>query len=427
MIIKIKKKRISEWFPAILLLIPYLDRGWIRNTFLYKTDDIYIYPIEIVLLFLCVIFLFLDKGVKVERNFLQIRTAFLMFLCVIFLLGLVKGIINNKIIVFLSQYIWIILPILFSLLLMLYITKKKLDLGVVIDHYILLFAFYCLFSLVIQILFYGYKMGSSTRIGGGSGSGGLLFSYTIAMVFGLLIIRKEFIPKSKYIVYVAIFLMYVVLGGSRAAITIIMIEFLISLFINKSDYRKLATIFILILCFLIWNPSDWLLMLVPRLNSFADVSRGKTVIGLLEIMSKSDFGTILTGYGIGQFFPYQKWLGSSSALFGTQYFDNFFVFDGHSILVQPHNTFLYIYVETGILGLVLLLNIFVKLYKNCLLCNINQIKIMLILLLCFGGVFCCVDSVLTMNPGVSSIWWSIFMFIAGYGRYRNMISNAEIN
>ena len=72
--IKSEDKKGCLWqvfFFSMLLLVPYLDTGWIRNHLTYKTDRIYIYPIVFFMLAVIIINILLKifkKNTKIKIN-----------------------------------------------------------------------------------------------------------------------------------------------------------------------------------------------------------------------------------------------------------------------------------------------------------------------------------------------------------------------
>ena len=112
----------------------------------------------------------------------------------------------------------------------------------------------------------------------------------------------------------------------------------------------------------------------------------------------------ITGHGVGNFFPFQQWTASNAGVSSNAYawFDvNLFSYKGTMILVQPHNTFIYLLMETGALGVLLFLRtVFVGMKdgNGAIHPNILIVVVAFILLALF-------ESTIIIQPGIACMWW----------------------
>lgn len=414
MTIKIKKKNIYEWIPPILLLMPYLDRGWIRHTFLYSKNGVYFYPILIFMIVVGCVFAFITRHHVFCSRLRQIirGTSFLAFLT--FLSGAVISILNNNFAVFAVQFMWLFIPIWYAWEVYAFICHKKLNIGNIVDKYLGLFAAYCVFSIAIQMYSYGFYFGSSIRLGGGSGSGGLLFSYTVAIVFGLLILRKKHIPAVKRILLAGIYFLFAILSGSRGAIFIILFELVLYFFSYKKTYQRIMMVSAAFFFAVIGNPMEYIYQIAPRLLELSDNKRAQTISSTLNVFSQQGILRDLFGNGLGQFFPYQEWLGSINSLYGTIHFKNIISINGELFLVQPHNTYIHLLLEIGIIGLAVFMIILFLMMKFLLNTHVGECRRNLLIIFFIICAFNCLDAVFSMAPGIASIWWILTLIVIGY-------------
>lgn len=424
MIITIKKSKLYEWIIPILLLLPYLDRGWIRNTFLYKENGVYIYPMMFMMIVIGVLFSLITMDYNIMKtkmkNTLKISQIYAISVLVY---GFVMGIQKNNVLIFAVQFAWLFLPIWYAYKIYIFIDYKKLNWGNIIDKYIILFVLYCIATIMIQIYYYDFRFGFFIRISGGSGSGGLLFSYTVTIVFGLLILRKKFFPFIIRNVMAFILILFTFLSGSRGAIIAVLVEILIYIFTNRKVYQRIIVGMIMTIYILLGEPIKQIYAIAPRLMQLTDNLRFQTLTSTLNVIKEQDILSNLFGNGIGQFFPYQKWLNSINSLYGTVHFKNYIEIKGEIFLIQPHNTYIHLLLESGVIGLcafcLFLFTLTNKLFKNYSGENKNNILIIFGLICMYNFL----DSIFSMAPGIASIWWIIIFIIVNYEEERENEKN----
>ena len=411
-----KNKKVFSWsafFFASLILIPYLDTGWIRKNLTYKTDRIYVYPIiffMLVVIFFSVVHKFINK----DKRILSSKEYNCVYLfCIYTSINVAfRSISNKNFDVSFVQYLWAIVPMIYSIIVIGTIKNKLIDIEKIIDYYLYLIAGYCIFSVLIYIKNFGYNFELTTRISGGSGSGGLLFSYTLVLAYGLLILRKEFIPLLHSIIIMFIYLGFILLSGSRIAIVFALILTFLFILKSKHNFRKIVNTILLLLFLIICQFFDLysqLLKVAPRLSNMTSGIRGVNFISSLKLFVSDNILNEFIGRGLGQFFPYQDWF-----LHHVSVLDITFMHNGMIFIVQPHNSFIHILLELGIIGLILFMMIICSLYKKALQHQSRNCKTIISFIFVSVIILNCFDSAFTINPGVASIWWIILFLLTCY-------------
>lgn len=148
--------------------------------------------------------------------------------------------------------------------------------------------------------------------------------------------------------------------------------------------------------------------LFPRLLLFSNESRLATVVDNLGVFTTQPFLEQLLGSGIGMFYPYQLWLSNSSLACFHNY--NHFFYNGVSLLVQPHNIFVYVLMESGVLGLALFTFTIIKAISGK---KTTKGKTTLVykmfVITSFFLLF--VEATFFVEPGSASLWWFILMLV----------------
>ena len=155
--------------------------------------------------------------------------------------------------------------------------------------------------------------------------------------------------------------------------------------------------------------NELLIKIAPRLADVSSGIRGINAANSIKLFLSDSILDEFFGKGLGQFFPYQDWFINHTSIL-----DITFSYEGMVFIVQPHNTFIHILLELGIIGLLLFVITICSLYKkivinhskNCMF-QISFIVLSMIILNFF-------DSVFTINPGVASIWWIILFLLVNY-------------
>jgi O-antigen ligase len=189
---------------------------------------------------------------------------------------------------------------------------------------------------------------------------------------------------------------------------------------NKKVLTKLFIMISGALVIIFLDPSNLIYEYAPRAFKIEDSARTLTWINTLKIYINQPLLSIFLGTGIGQFFPYQSWVISQRSF---ESFFNIFYFNGASLLVQPHNTFIYLLIETGFIGLSLFILGFIRIFRN----SYSKAKkfnyaYAIVGVLIYLNLF---DSVFLILPGISGVWWLVLFFIIGYVDQETRNSNLD--
>ena len=128
----------------------------------------------------------------------------------------------------------------------------------------------------------------------------------------------------------------------------------------------------------------------------------------------------LFGAGLNNFFPYQKWAMSVNDI------DlNMITREGVSILVQPHNSFIYSLMESGIIGLFFLMGIIIYAGWSFVHYKTDNFAFRI----AFVGVLFLVnffDSVFYVQPGTAGTFWLLLLITINENRHRYYNSRENI-
>lgn len=408
----LRKKTWLSWLPGVLLLMPYLDRGPIKRLFTYNRGNVYVYATVFMMIAVSILLWVITRKSPDTKPMYRIKVQALLFGGALALPGVVLAASGGFIPVFVSQLMWILVPICFAWFILKATVDFKIDLGKVLDNYVILFAAYCVFSIATYVVGYGFRLGQNVRVSGGSGSGGLLFGYTIVLVMGLLVARKRETSIVQKIVISSILVVFTLLNGSRIATALVFVEVILLVLPAHMSIRKPAIVGLLIATtILIMNPVDLITKIAPRMLNLNDSLRSQTLNSSLELADQQGVVGTVFGSGLGGFFPYQAWLESENALFGSRSFDNTVEIQGQEFLVQPHNSYIHLYFESGIVGVLLLLLLVGSLIIMVVRSQNKHLKFASLFILFSALLLNNFDSAFTMHPGTAGIWWTILFLL----------------
>lgn len=411
MVIKIKKETII----ALLLLLPYAE-GLFSFLTVYKNYAIFraILILEILVCLLLSISLVLNRR-KVSCKENKLEFLFIIY-CAISLMW------TDAKYVTVSTFLWIVVPIIYSILVYYYVKKKSLNIDLILKYIIIYMACYCCFALLRNIVRNNLFFDRSVRLNS-PGGGSVIFGYTLAIFVALLYMEKcLFTIKCKNII-LCIYAITIFASGSRGAmypaIMIVLGNFLLNMKTRKGMFRFIFIVSGLLLSAVFFNPINVLQGMFPRLFQYNEIgSRSISAVGVFNIFNKSDLIYKLIGYGLGMFFPYQEWVYCTTRTSGyTQ--GNLITRMGEVILVQPHNTWQYILIELGIVGVLLFTLIFFKYLRTAINMK-NAPYIVLLITTIFVNMF---DSIFFVEPGTAGTIWIILLLAeAQVARQKNLRS-----
>ena len=412
-----KKYKFSEYFFALIFIIPYMEIG-IMNDLSYKKNGLYLPFIEIVMIVLGFVFLFyylfsINKNPigKIKMKELKIllihKVIFDMFL-------LARIMFSENLLMAIFQLSYITVPFYFALIALLIIIKRNINIVNIMKIGIFYFTLYCLVAYIYNIFVLKIDLFStiSSRLVT-PGGGPVILGYTIVIIISLIFIIRDKQQSIKYYLQLSILIFVSFATGSRGSMWPVSLLVLIFILQNRNIKKKIIIINMLLILVIIIRPINLIIEYVPRfgMNISSDSARVYTALNSLIIFSQESIDKILLGFGVGQFFPYQQW----QILFNP-YISNIFYYKGYPLLVQPHNTYIYLLLESGLLGLILFMNIIIYCIRICLkkqlpILRNGIISILLLLLLCFF------DSLLVIHPASSSQLWFIILLVVSLKEY----------
>ena len=404
--IKLRK----EMLVAVLFLLPYLENNFTQKYLQFYFDNSYIRAITVVSSIVMVIVLVgivLKNKLKIDKSIRTIRGLLLSF---VLYSGLSSMLITKDSTVSLCVWIWCATPILFALLVIYYFDVSELKLTRLIKYGILWFAIYLFIVLVYYIVVHHLFFDSTVRMKP-RGGGAVIFGYTIALFFSLTLIYKNEFNRVGYYGLLVLFSIGALGTTTRGAVWLIVLLWVANfLFVSFSSKRILFFLFLIPVVFFVCSIDFTSLETTTfvgfgRLLNLHSFRRDTSTDGLIEVFKIIPLQQKLVGTGLGGFFPYQQW-----SIFNGDVENNMFTYMGQSILVQPHNSFLYMLMESGLCGTTLVVAALMKGLGKCIKKKSNRWLFRVI----FIGAFIvlnCLDSVFFVQPGTAYLFWLLFFLM----------------
>ncbi len=413
MIIKYKRnllyKKILILIISLFFLIPYIEVDKIRSLFTCYLGSYNFIPSVVIIM--VIIMLLLLPLVFIGRVNNSLRSAKSYFASILWVRLLFDFLVIVRIIFayqpfdVLFQYIWTAVPFYFAFFIVYLIHKFNLNIPKIHVSAIYLFTIYLIYNIYVNISRYGYIFGSQelgihTRLIS-PGGGPVILGYTIAILFSLFLFYQNRIKKPMFNIIFSIMLIASFFTGSRGGMWPTV--FLVVIYLADKKKLGITGLIIVLISFLYINPIEFFNEKLPRFFVLLDQSRISTALDIIEVYSKQSIFHLFFGKGLGMFFPYQQW-----CLYRTPGI-NYFIYDGMALLVQPHNSYIYLLIETGLLGIILF---FYPLYNSIRLKPIvkslrnGKYAIFTIILIGFLNLF---DSVFIIAPGSAALWWLVLL------------------
>lgn len=403
-------KKISEWGIAFLFVLPYLERGFISEFLSFKTSTLVwrgVLTLEIVVfVFLAVKRLFL--GVKIRK----INYGITLFFLVIFVNSLIYSAISNEYFRGLNVCLMILLPLVNAFFVISIIDKEHIGISSVVKKSIYLYSAFTIFTIFYNVAFLGMSLSffETQRMSAPAG-GVVTLGYTMSLVFTLMIACRRCFKTVELIVLGIVLLYGVFLTKDRGSIPIIIIDFVYLFMVQRNKNMRIVlfipfTIILLLSAFII---VPFFLKRNVSLLSFLKDDRFTSAYNSIEALIKNP-DKILFGYGLNGFFPYQKWLATTMPEDRWTANFNTFLLDDKRILVQPHSTWLYLLMETGLAGVFCFVFMFACILKKW----IRKSGVLLVVLnIC---VLSLLESTLILEPGIAVLWWLILLYTIYYSK-----------
>ncbi len=391
-----------EFLPGIFILLPYIERGFIANILAVYFREGYIKAIVTIMLFLSVVLLLLTAARK-KRSAMKYNLcraekilAFYLFVRIFF-----QWPFEAK---YFSTMLWIVVPIIYSLILVNYFRVSGYQIEELLRSVFFWFSAYAVFVVFYNVIFLGLYRDSSVRMTASAG-GPVIFGYTIAFMYSLLVANKRIFEKRSYLIYTGVLFLCAVSTGSRGALWPMLAIAAFDWLRAKVTIWKVFSVILIFAAVIIIDPIRRLEALFPHLFTTANTYRAFTLANSLLAFQEADWPTKIFGYGIGNVFPYQKWLLDVSEN-TVQNFENIVDILGRTMLVQPHNTYVYMILESGLCYVALLIYYAVVYFKG-LWKKKNAFALALpCVVFLFINFF---DSVICVAPGVAASLWTLLL------------------
>lgn len=401
-----KKNNLIRIILILFSLISFFEINIVRKIFTFNVG-VYVLPIVWVMVILIVIlFIYLKiKGLTFLKAPKYIKNIIITTIILI-IISVAKILLMNDVMTGFVHMAYFYLPIVYALILSFILINEDKDNNKTILTFIYFFSVYVVLNIIINISVYDYSFfdinsSDSDRLIS-PGGGPVIFGYSIALVYALLFFIRRTISIRKYIIIATILIIGSFFTKSRGSMWVVVVITFVSMITNKN--MKMNVIIFSIAVVLV--PILYLLIqeYVPRFFIFGDNSRANTLTNSLQIFLNYNAGEILTGKGLGQLFQYNQYAESRS----WGWVPNVFIYQGYQLLVQPHNTWLYILMEMGILGTIILLFLIfaIPLYKND-----RKYKIELFIFIATFIFLNMFDSILMIEPGSAAMWWFILIMV----------------
>lgn len=407
-----------ENIVSLVAMLPYLEgRVTIQVFYVQLNNDAYFRPILgwfLLLLPLLALWFILYKNKHKEPC--RYYNILLPILCILTLYTVSFS--SNKITA-LSTWSWFGIPIIEALLLMKYCRNARLDISKILRGMLYLFCAFAFITLIYSAFVLRTFDASEGRMNARAG-GPVIFGYTAAVYFAICLCQEKKMPKMAFYSILAFLTVVSLATGSRGAVWPIVMMWVIRFFIGNLTIKKIIVgvpiIILGVILFARFDGAPVSIQSDSRLFRTESLEREFSTVSALEVLSENSTDNLI-GQGIGNFFPYQRWV-----IDGCDMDRHTFSYDNLVFLVQPHNSFIYMAIECGLISLILFLSVFIRaiwtFIKNK---NTNYgFATLFVVTLIFVN---CFDSIFFVEPGVALVYW--VLFIAIYEQQHTLITVKE--
>lgn len=408
--IYIPKIRKLEYILGLSFIVPYMEIRIVKDLLDYENNGVIIPASIFIMLILSIILTFIMKFSLKQKLFKDLnKLEYVHFILDLFII--VRGLFVEDFFKLFAQLLWFSVPFYYAFTILRCIDHFKLKACNVGKVGIFYFLFYICTITIVNIKQYGFELSgtiSQTRLLS-PGGGPVILGYTIVIIMCYLLSLRNVMDKKSILIAACVLTFVAILTGSRGSIWPILILLFLLFTTNKMPTNiKILSFILFTFGIVIINPIDILVNLVPRIFNFSGGARSETVIRTLEVFSEQPIYKMLFGTGLSEFFPYQDWLLNSREINFLSY--NTFMYNEQILLVQPHNSYIYLLMETGLFGLILYIYIFIKEFiiikKKC---TSNKLfKYLLLISIVFLNYL---DSIFIIQPGSSGLWWALQFLI----------------
>lgn len=401
------KKVLDKIIPLVVLL-PYIEISSVKKALSFAVGDAIISASTVITLLSLVIISVNTPAIRGRaipahwRKIIHSKMLLDVYILIVILLFSISK--NNSILISLNQWIVFVLPFMHAIVVSKYIYARGLNAYRLAKQGLSIFIIILIVITGANYVVYGFEITDTSSRIISPGGGPVLLGYTIAIFLSVLLYLRPYSLIEEY-VYVAVCLFVTLVTGTRGGIWPTMIIIMILITTNRSgNFTSFGAYGPIILIGLVGITA----ILFPRILDLKESDRLESIVHGIYIFNNQTLPHQLFGTGFGNFFPYQHWL-NNPALRGTVYFDyNRFLYNGLYVLAQPHNTYVYLLIETGVIGIVLYLRFLITILKAMRSKIIRRplyAKIPLILFAVLGFV----ESTIIIHPGLSALWFQLIL------------------
>ena len=387
----------KEFLLGLLFVIPYME-SFIGGTWRVGSEAVgrSIIVILLIIIAMNIPQCMLTGNSTTKRNGLEVCFC-LYSIAVLFINTRLKA--NNV-----STLLWMTVPLACALSVRSRVIHSNLNHKRIIYYGTCFFSAYSILLVLYNII--ALNIFTSGRRLTALAGGSVIYGYTIAVYFALVITNRDVFSYSQTLFLKLLFTFIVVLTGSRGGVWPIILLWIFDFVRRDFSYKRLLCSLLILLIFVIINPVDYVYEYMPRLFIYTDSSRIASNDSAIQALLSFDSIDLLLGRGPGNFFPYQAWVNRNVDIGSSMGNSNVFYFNGLALLVQPHNSFLYYLLELGSIGLMLILAI---ISKNVIHRFPSKRFIDAFVLVGTVVVVNLFDSILIVEPGISFVMWLIIL------------------
>ena len=390
---------------AILIIIGRIFfvgpiRDLISNILYQKNMTI---PPESILILVSFIFF---SFLLLFRNKVFCKNNLTVFILLIFI------ILNNLLIKQNSPFLGYMLFFLLSSIVFMHASLNQCEKKFIINKLFIIFVLYASINLLYWLFVLNRKFNPSTGVMFYRLGGSLAHAVHLGpiLIIFLLLYISIFRKRNKLttlidIVLFSFFFFLIIISGSRLGLYLFFILIIIIFFDKNKSIGKLKNIAISFLTILILVYFISLKLNLRYVNiDLTKEERLNTWISSIKSFRNYNLFDNIIGRGWGNYYKYWEWLESGGATWGGQ---NLFFDRGRLLLVSPHNSFIWILAEGGLIPFILSFIIIIyPIFKIATLRYFNEKKYLLFLT---AAVFLSYmfDDVLIVAPGTALFSLSI--------------------
>lgn len=394
----------------VATILPYVEIAAVREMFEIKTQYMTIPAIGTIMFFLWV-WLFLGNRLHGYQKEIKIRHYFrkvdLVMFLLIFLAVYIVFAYDSKS----NSYIQIglfVLPYLFAKEVIIRSKGVGLTNQEIVKYAVPFFTITQIIFVIINVVGYGFSFdgNSESRILS-VGGGPVILGYTVVLILSCWLIFKKNMNQIWNILVIVGCLIIAFATGSRGSMWPSILLIIIYATYKNGKIAPIRGIIVLLMGIILFLFVD-LSSLFPRLFLFDEGGRLSTVLSNFEAFKLYNPLEIIFGKGVGNFYPYQQW---NTDNISSIFFDyNHFSYKGVSLLVQPHNSFVYAFMEMGLIGgllyiIIIKMSLSLKIFGG----NIRKFEYIVFVICLMLVLF--VESTFFVATGAASLWWFIIMIV----------------